>query len=150
MSVLSTQAATPPTAQLDISREQIREAIRVCIRRACDRPNDEWYAVTVHPDGHIEHRCGIGTMTYSADEYFGATEEETVYVCDGYSPSTWVEWQGDETNDEREDVLDCELSDFMEQEIEDYERCAEEAARAAKMQAEWEQSGSDTYLGIVD
>ena len=113
------------TTPASTTKEQIHKAILECIRRACDRPSDEWYAVTLHPDGRIEHRCGIGTMTYSADEYYGRTAEKTVYFCKGFSLGTWVEWQGDETNEEREDALECELDEFVEREIENYEESAE-------------------------
>lgn len=57
--------------------------IEKCIRRAIGRGTDEWYAVTRYPDGHYGKRCGIGVVTYSEDEYFGRTTEQTIFVQHG-------------------------------------------------------------------
>lgn len=67
-----------------ITRKLIQNAIERCIRRACGQPSGDWYAVTLWPDGHFEHRLGMGSITYGEDEYNGCdNSERTIYVING-------------------------------------------------------------------
>ena len=88
-----------------ITRAAIEKAIEACIRSACNQPSGEWYAVTLHNDGHIEHRCGMGSVTYSDAEYNDEPgADNTIYVCDAIpdvDPSG--EWIDPDTNDLDED-----------------------------------------------
>jgi hypothetical protein len=101
---------------MTITREQVEMAIETCIRRACGRPSDEWYAITLWPDGHFEQRCGIGDVTYGEDEYFNRPHaERTIYSVEGIPDidleSEWIDPDTGEVDEEAaiQDFIDREL-----------------------------------------
>lgn len=88
-----------------ITKDEIEKAIEKCIRKACGRTNDEWYAVTLLPDGTIEQRCGMGVVTYGENEYFNRPgAERTIYVIGGIPDldpcSEWVDPDTGEVDEE--------------------------------------------------
>ena len=110
---------------MELTKEQIKEAIGTCIRKACGQATNEWYAVTVWPDGHIEQRCGIGTMTYSEDEYFGRDcAEETIYVIHGIpNVDELGDWVDEETGELDEEGA---IDDIIEKELEMWEEAEQQ------------------------
>ena len=66
-----------------MTEKMVADAIEECIRWACHEPSDHWYAVTLWPDGYLEHRRGCGTVTYGEDEYDDSPGWRTIFAVDG-------------------------------------------------------------------
>jgi hypothetical protein len=103
-----------------ITRPQVEEEIDACIRRACVEPlwSGQWFAVTLWPDGHWEHRTGTGVVSYTEDEYFNRdNSEQTLFVMtaveDVDPAGDWIDPDTGELD--KEAAIDAIVEQEMEQ-----------------------------------